>query len=58
MYAALGTVGFGALVVETFGAGYGTGIVAGGVSFGATVVEPQENITATSSDPSANTHYY
>ena len=39
MYPAVGTVGFGAPVVETFGAGYGTGIVGGGVAFGAPVVE-------------------
>merc|ERR1711897_47969 len=39
MYPAVGTVGFGAPVVETFGAGYGTGIVGGGVGFGAPVVE-------------------
>merc|ERR1719262_1609747 len=33
-------VGFGAPVVETFGAGYGgTGIVGGGIGYGAPVVE-------------------
>ena len=33
MYPAVGAVGFGAPVVETFGAGYGTGIGFGAPSF-------------------------
>ena len=39
MYPAVGTVGFGAPVVETFGAGYGTGVVSGGFGYGTGIVE-------------------